>query len=231
MNKRTHPSSLSFVTQSQPTEPSNRDHFLASNPRAAEEQRERILDITGHLDVWLARYADSRQALLDTGELARQIGDKILAFAESFPGKKLTEDFWLQVQDHFITPQGRKISLDMLEWFMKVARQNKEKPITHISQIPPLKEQELQFIGETESEAAAGRGLQTKHAPENPYNSLTGRWRIEEWRQDLEKFEHHQQYGDLATLKERRPDLHFELAQKLTAVHEFSEQALKKLGA
>lgn len=229
---RKHPSSLSFVNQSQPAEvePSNRDHFLAAHPAAAEEQCARILDITSHVDAWLMRYADSKQALLDTGELARQIGDKIIAFAETFPGKKLTEDFWRQVQEHFITAQGRRISLDMLEWFMKVSRQNHDKPITHISQIPSLKELEFQFIGETESEAGYGRGLQKAHAPANPYSALTARLRIDEWRTDWDMFKKHPQYGNPADLKARRPDLHHEMVQKLQALHEFSEAALHELG-
>jgi hypothetical protein len=118
----------------------------------------------------------------------------------------------------------------MLEWFMKVARQNNATPITHISQIPPLKEHELQFIGETESEAAMARGLQRAHAPQNPYNNLSARLRVEEWKQDWEAFKKHPQYGNPADLKQRRPDLHHEMVQKLQALHEFSETALHELG-
>jgi hypothetical protein len=79
--KNTHPLQT-FADRSQPPEvSSNRDHFLASNPVAAEDQRTRIEDIASNVDVWLNRYSESKQALLTTGELARQIGDKILAFA------------------------------------------------------------------------------------------------------------------------------------------------------
>lgn len=228
---RTHPSSLTFVDASQPKETEDhrhaRDHYLAANPEAAELQRAQITEICADVGLWLDWYDQSKQMLVNGGEFARLIGGKIIAFADTYPGKKLTKDFWRNVQEKFTTPGGRKISLDMLEWYMHVARQN-PKPITDIKQIPPLKE--FLLIGEDEYEATLGRGPQTPHVPANPYNDLSASWRIEEWKSNWELFKKHQQYGNPADLKARRPDLHHEMVQKLRAVHEFSDQALHELG-
>lgn len=217
----------SFITATQPPE-NHRAEYLAAHPSALELQTTQIAEINAEVGEWLSWHERAAHDMVDGGEKARRIGIKINAFAETFPGRKLTYDFWLQVQREFRTPAGRAIPLEMLEWFMKVARANPQ-PITKVTQIPPLKE--FLLIGEDEFEAAKGRAPQTAAPPANPYNSLTARLRIEEWRADLEQFRKHKQFGDLTRLRETRPDLHHELVAKFKAVHDLSETVLAELGS
>jgi hypothetical protein len=101
-----------------------RADYLAANPKAAKLQAVQLAEFHARFTAMTSGLKTILHGIVDKAEQSRQIGIVLIEFVETLPGKRLTPDFYEQLKPEFTDDQGRLISLELLEWFMKVAHHN-----------------------------------------------------------------------------------------------------------
>ena len=113
-----------------PSSSGAREEFLAANPGARVHQAAFEREFKERYARWRPRALPAVKEVISLTEEARQMGIVLLEFVESLPGKKLTVDFYEQLKSTvFRDEHGQTIALELLEWFMRTARNN-ALPIT-----------------------------------------------------------------------------------------------------
>jgi hypothetical protein len=150
-----------------------------------------------------------------------EIGMKVATFIDTTPckGKELSEDLYRQYV--FLDAHGNTISRDMLNWFARIARKFPAGVDKTFSALEVWRDLPNKF-GEQKALPLTGEPepAKDKPMPFGPYDyfrtyyihcqeesAATAKW--------LAAFKENPQYGDFGTLKQRRPDLHFEMHKKL----------------
>lgn len=112
--------------------PNPRTNFLSAHPKEARRQAAQLSEFRRRFSELIGGGTLSRilHGIVEKAETARQIGIVLIEFEGTLPGGKLTRDFYQQLKDEFIDEQGRSVSFELLEWFMRVARSNLD-PITN----------------------------------------------------------------------------------------------------
>ena len=162
-----------------------RDHYIAENPMAGTVQDAQVKHICKLISRYVRDVKGSIAGMVDSAELARQIGIAIIEFEDTLPGKRLTEDFWRgdggRFRQIFKTVSGFSIEREQLEWFAMVARRYKY-PITNILDVLPIQKQLLLATGEDEFQLIGQREAQNKKAAIDEWGEIT------EWVEGLDIF-------------------------------------------
>jgi len=140
--------------------------YLATNPEAkklhncqVKEFRRKYCDfIDGGVEL-----KGLFKSFIKKADQAREIGIVLIEFCESLPGAKLTRDFYEQEKEFFTDGQGRPVSFDMLQWFMRIARENLD-PIADIATALKYRQPMLLATGDNELVLQSERPQQ-RHVP------------------------------------------------------------------
>lgn len=159
------------------------ENFRASRPDVAELQDALKEQIRKAIADFRKPFRNMVSTMVDTAELGRQIGIAIVELEDTLCGRKLTEDFWRQMQDLHVDSCGQPISRGMLQWFAKIAR-NQDKPITEPIEAHRQLKLVLRASGEPEFNLSYEKPPQKLHLPANPLSLLKERLSAslkEEW--------------------------------------------------
>ena len=184
----------------EPIQPGKWADYLAGNPEEKEFQLALIAQIREKWAAFSAEVSDMVQRKVSTAEMSRQIGLLVTELEQRLPGKRLTEDFWRQMESLFSIDTGKAISKDELLWCAKVAKHHPDK-IKSIQDVQKVQQLVLSAAGfGLESE----RAPQIAHVPESPVGllrSMMNRRKLDEVWSALKADENYFQNGRL------RPDL------------------------
>ena len=150
---------------------SAREEYLAANPEARKMQDASLAQITAVVGNFRHKFKNAINEFVDTAEQARQIGIAIIEFEETLPGKKMTADFWNQLESLFVDNYGNPITKEMLEWFVKIARGN-TNPIDNILTALQWRQPLLLATGDEEFSLIGERAPQHRIAPQDEWNTL-----------------------------------------------------------
>lgn len=154
--------------------------FLAGNPAARRVQFALIEQIRQSIAEFQPAVKGLIQQNIDTAEMGRRIGIAVVELEEHLPGKKLTEDFWRQMESVFNVNTGQSITRDMLVWFAKIARHHPD-PITSIAEVRAVQKELLLATGDEQFQLVSERGQQVFHAPPNPLSMLKEQMSFSRW--------------------------------------------------
>lgn len=152
-----------------------RELYLAANPKARAHQEAFAAEFAARLasfqhgDLPLGTLL---RGLVDKSEQARQIGIVLLEFTDTLPGKKLTRDLYEQMKHLFRDDQGRQLNLELLEWFMRVARHN-QNPIADIQTALKWNQPLLLGSGDVEFTLETERPQLQRIPPKDEWGKLT----------------------------------------------------------
>lgn len=143
------------------------DH-LAANPDLKEKFAALVQQFHAEVPRFKSEVANWTRATINMAEHGRQIGIAVIELEEMFAGKKLTVDFWQQIEPLFVDPAtGLKITKEQLQWFAKVAR-NHLDPITEVSAARAMMQPLLLASGDDQFQLQGERAPQVAHAKPVP---------------------------------------------------------------
>jgi hypothetical protein len=146
--------------------------FLAGNLEERRLQMELIRQICATFASFRPQFDDLIQRNIDTMEMGRQVGEYVVKLEERLSGKKLTIDFWQQMESVFASCSRLYPSREQLLWFAKAARHCEGRAITTIQQVREV-QRELQLASGAEGfELEGERRQQQLHAPPVPLLEL-----------------------------------------------------------
>lgn len=123
-------------------------------------EHQTLTEIIGKITAYRVDMERLANGFVASGNNARAIGQLILGWWETLPGKQMTIDFWQRWQDRMVDRHGRQIELDELKWFVRIALNNPE-PFTTVQQV--LAARQMVFL-------AAGFALEGEHTPGRPHD-------------------------------------------------------------
>jgi hypothetical protein len=203
-----------------------RADYLAANPRAAALQAAQMSEFHKRLSELLGGLHSILHGFVDKAEQARQIGIVLIEFVDTLPGQKLTPDFYEQLKPEFTDPQGRLTSLELLEWFMKVARHNLD-PIADFETALKWKQPLLLATGDPEFKLETVREAGERPEAKDEWGHLK-EWLsepdLEEW---LIKLHQNPAYY---TNGQMRPDLRAMMAEEWKPKFKVLDELRRELG-
>lgn len=149
-----------------------RNQFLASNPKAKQLQDATIEEFRKRFSELLDGLQPMLRLFVNKSEQAREIGIVLCELADSLPGKKLTRDFYEQMKSEFVDSGGKQISFELLEWFMRVARQNPSEPIDNMRSAMKCLQPMLIASGEPEFQLVSDTSTKQRIQPKDEWNKL-----------------------------------------------------------
>ena len=201
-----------------------RAQFLAQNHTAAEVQRENIKQLRKSIVDFRTALRESSIGMVKLAEKGRQIGLIVLELAESFPGRRITEDFWRQLPELFTDSHGQKITLEMLMWFAKIAKGNPE-PIADVMEAKRNLQLLLMASGEKEFVLEAERSPQMAHAPRDTLATVKQLLDYGEFKEAFEALKADARYYPGGRIRpDLRDTLRVELAPAIVIVQTFARE-------
>ena len=235
MKKHTNPTPRktdeAVTRQAQSQEPSSqyvtaRSEFLAANPRAAKLQATQMTEFHKRFAELIGGLKSILRGIVDKAEQARQIGIVLIEFVDTLPGQKITPDFYEQLKPEFTDPQGRLISLELLEWFMKVARHNLD-PIADFETALKWKQPLLLATGDPEFKLETVRVAGDRPEAKDEWGQLK-EWmsnpELEDW---WAKLHHNDAYFPGGQM---RPDLRAMMAEEWKPKFKVLDELRQELG-
>lgn len=152
--------------------PGDWSNYLAANPGKREKFVALVAQFHAEVPVFKSEVAEWTFKTIHMAEHGRQIGIAVVELEEMFSGKKLTEDFWQQIEPLFVDAvSGLKITKEQLIWFAKIARANLD-PITEIGPARQWLQPSLIASGDPGFHLMGERAPQQKQAEPVPLNEL-----------------------------------------------------------
>lgn len=213
---RKHPSSLSFVTQSQPKEPevTALEAYRAANPKLKAVQDALVAELHKARANFREGLSPLLHQVISKAEAARQVGIIYSDFADTLSGKKLTRDFYEQARGLFTDAAGLVDSFELVEWHIRIARSNLE-PITDIQTAIKWNQLMLLGSGDEEFQLLADPTIKERIPPKDELGQLQSWLEYPEVVAVWEKLKANPHYFKDGHL---RPDLRATLAEELRPV-------------
>jgi hypothetical protein len=148
-----------------------RAEFLAGNPKAKKLQKAHLHEITTRIGRYRHDILSWATHGVKLANEAREIGLLIVSYLDTLPGKQMTLDLWMQLQNLFIDQYGNRITQETLKWFVKIAKANPD-PFDSILDVLQWRQPLLLASGDETFQLTGERPQQVLHAPANPMSLL-----------------------------------------------------------
>ena len=129
----------------------NREAWIAADP-TGERRRVHDAQIAEFREKFSALTTGLKPILhgiVDKAEQLRQVGIVMVEFCETVPGGKFTRDIYEQHKHEFTDAHGQSVDFELLEWSIRVARDNHD-PITTLHVALKWRQPLLLATGDTE---------------------------------------------------------------------------------
>lgn len=153
---------------------SSLESFHSANPKARKLYEAQIKEFRAKFAKFVTGLKPLLAEFVDKAESARQIGIVLVEFTDTLPGKKLTADFYQQVKDEFTDAKGQSVPLELLEWFIRVARNNPD-PILDFATADKWRQPMLLATGDESFRLTGDHAGQVAHVPPTPLEMLKTR--------------------------------------------------------
>jgi len=125
----------------------NRQAFLDAHPEAKRVHEAHMREFREKLSALSDGLKPILHGIVDKAEQLRQLGIVLCFFCETLPGGRLTRDLYEQHKHEFVDARGQSVQFELLEWSIKVARENLE-PIDNLHQALKYRQPLLVATGE-----------------------------------------------------------------------------------
>jgi hypothetical protein len=135
------------VSSREPDELTNREAYLRAHPEARRVHDEHMKEFRERFAALADGLKPILHGIVDKAEQLRQLGIVLVFFCDTLPGGRLTRDLYEQHKHEFLDGHGQSVPFELLEWSIKVARENLE-PIDNLHLALKYKQPLLVATGE-----------------------------------------------------------------------------------